>query len=97
MSRLTIYEAWSVDVTKLPCGVVECTERKELDVLEFDGDEMHFTEALSDAGCAFLAALDWRGGNVAPGRSEYTAGRDWVTYVAVVEETAQAVGMEVAA
>lgn len=96
MARVTIYEAWSVDVRKLPCGVVECTERKELDVLEFDGDEMHFTEALADEGCAFLAALDWRGGKVAPGRSEYTAGYD-VTYIAVVEETAQAVGMEVAA
>lgn len=98
MARVTIYEAWAVDVRKLPCGVVECTERKELDVIEFDGDEMHFTEALADEGCAFLAALDWRGGRVGDGRAEYTVTVDgWVTYLAEVVDEAQAERVEVAA
>jgi hypothetical protein len=98
MARVTIYEAWAVDVRKLPCGVVECTERKELDVIDFDGDQCDFTEALQDAGYQSLAGLDWRAGRVGDGRAEYTVTVDgWVTYLAEVVNEAMVAKVEVAA
>lgn len=102
MAKVTVWEAWAVDVTRLPCGVTECTERKELDTIEFDGDQCHFTEALADAGLVRLASLDWQRGATRDGRTEYAVTVDrWVTYLAeVVEETAEecsVVGEQVAA
>jgi len=98
MATVTIYEAWAVDVTRLPCGVTECVERTLIDVIEFDGDEMHFTEALEDEGYSHLASRQWVAGRKAGGRTEYSVTVDgWVTYLAEVVEQAQAVGLEVAA
>ncbi len=95
MTRVTVWDAWSVDVRSLPCGVTECTERRLIDTIEFDGDQMHFTEALEDAGCSLLASLRWVRGRTVSGRTEYTVTVDnWVTYLAEVVEDAQAVSVE---
>jgi hypothetical protein len=98
MARVTIYDAWAVDVRSLPCGVTEATERRVIDSIDFDGDQCDFTEALADEGYTSLAALDWRAGRVGDGRAEYTVTVDgWVTYLAEVVDEAMVAKVEVAA
>jgi hypothetical protein len=92
-TTVTVWEAWLIDDERLPSGVVSCTERKLIDVLHFDGDQVDFTEALADEGMTYLASRDWQRGRSAHGRTEYTAQRDSaLSYVAEVVETMEGTG-----
>jgi hypothetical protein len=99
MARVTLYDTWIIDASRLPSGVAEATERRLIDTIEFDADQMHFTEALLDAGWTAHATCSWHTGRTVDGRTEHTVMVDgWPMYLAVVvEERVLAVSLEVAA